>query len=859
MDIFSIIAIMVMALVAFIVHRSTARTDEGIRRMEQEQHLLGQRIDYLRREVDKISKNLFGVENGAVLPSTSVQPPPMDKSFVEQKSPILPPVQIPVVKVILPSVPPPLPPTVNDRAKIPVPEIDWRRFEAHLSETQKKGAEADQESEPGLADKAGTILRKIWSWILVNEESRPVGVSTEYAVVTTWAIRIGIVSLILCLASFLILSIQRNLIPKEVRVGIGFLAGALMMFSGLKLVKGKYNTIGQGLIGGGILALYFSSYAAGPSLYGLISSVAVIFGLMLVITIIAGFISIKIDSLTAALFGLAGGYLSPIFLRAEAGSLHVLYGYLLILGLGILGVSLKKQWRLLNYLGFIFTYVVFGWSLRGYDNTWFVQAMCFLVAYFAIHAYVVYINCIRNHEDSTPLEIVHSCANAVMFSYFAYGLIKGYAGGHYPAIMTLGLSAFYALNAYAVTLRKITDKYLLSSASALACLFLALTMPVLFDKQSLTISFAMLGLFFLWVGYATGCNTVRNIAYIMYLVLFGRIALLDVPMGISDEAGSRSNAAAYYSRLVPRLWNFGTVVFSLFAGMYVSRKYAKQSDTVVAGDDMPTVDVKPVRNLFYWVALAVMLVYMMFESNACLGVCFDPLRLPMLTVILCSFGGYFLFRFCLERHDDDHVSLWVMGVLLSVAILKMFVFDLASWSFGIGAMNIYSGIYSIESGCMRTLDFGAIIILAFSAAFYMRNVESGKSYAPSFGYAGLLIMFIYASLEINTLLYYTLPGFRSGGVSVLWAVFAIAFIAVGIWKGIASLRYVGLNLLAVTILKMFLLDLKSMGLIYRIFAFFVLGVVLISCSFIYIRAGELFSRKPVRRLTKSSDDAPDAP
>ena len=56
-----------------------------------------------------------------------------------------------------------------------------------------------------------------------------------------------------------------------------------MMIGGMRLLHRKYHLIGQGLLGGGLMSLYFSVFAAGP-LYHLIPLKAV-FALMILVTV----------------------------------------------------------------------------------------------------------------------------------------------------------------------------------------------------------------------------------------------------------------------------------------------------------------------------------------------------------------------------------------------------------------------------------------------------------------------------------------------------------------------------------------------------------------------------------------------
>lgn len=71
------------------------------------------------------------------------------------------------------------------------------------------------------------------------------------------------------------------------------------------------------------------------------------------------------------------------------------------------------------------------------------------------------------------------------------------------------------------------------------------------------------------------------------------------------------------------------------------------------------------------------------------------------------------------------------------------------------------------------------------------------------------------------------------GLSMLWVAYALVQIVPGLtWKSIA-LRWQGLALMAIAILKVFFIDLSFLTRFYRIVSFFALGLVLLGTSFVY--------------------------
>lgn len=158
---------------------------------------------------------------------------------------------------------------------------------------------------------------------------------------------------------------------------------------------------------------------------------------------------------------------------------------------------------------------------------------------------------------------------------------------------------------------------------------------------------------------------------------------------------------------------------------------------------------------------------------------------------------------------------------------------------------IYGGEYSFRDAGLRLLDFGAVT--AFLAVAYVSAVGRPRDVdaAIIFAVCGMGVLFAFLTLELNTFLNWYVPdtGMRAGGVSILWSVFAFCWLLRGIWRNVRPLRYAGLALFAIVIVKVFFHDLAELDQFYRIIAFIVLGIVVLAGSFIYLKYRETFAVK----------------
>ncbi len=698
-----------------------------------------------------------------------------------------------------------------------------------------KAAPREPKPVPPIVENARVMLRRIWNWILVGEDHRPEGMSMEYAIASTWLLRIGIVAIVACVAYFLKWSMDRELIGPTARVAISLLFGTGMVVGGLHLLGRKYDLMGQGLLGGGILIFYFSVYAAGP-LYGLVA-IPVAFCLMILVTVAAWLIAIRIDSLLVAVLGIAGGFVTPVLLSTGEGNLPVLYSYMLLLNAGILAVSHSRHWPLLNYIGFVLTYLLFFGSLGHYQKTDFTLAITFLSAFFVIHSVIVYLYNIQRRKSATAIELLHLIANAFLFSATAYGLIRNAHGRPYPSIMSVSLAVFYIGHVVVFLRRKLNDRGLLVALIALAGAFTTWTLPLVFEKETLSICFALLAATMLWTGKRIGSRFMTNLAHLIYLVVFYRF-FIELHRGFgSCPVG---DDVSYWHDLPDRVWTFGVTIGSIAVAFFFERKEASNSDSLVSPgtDTKRVIPVSLGSRIFYWGTIFLLFVFLNFELYAMFRL-WAAFQLPVLTALWCVMAAYFLYESC-RSSSVNVVMMTALAVLTVASIMKVLSYDVSIW--GLGSAGFYDIAYSGQAVVARLIDYGSILAL-MTIAWWMLPGHYPQEARIAFGYGALALLFAYTTLELKTLLHWFLPAFEKGGVTTLWAVFAIMFTGFGIWRNVRLLRYAGLILFAVVAFKVFLYDLSNMPMIFRVIAFFVVGLTLLLGSFAYVFANKKFEIK----------------
>lgn len=180
---------------------------------------------------------------------------------------------------------------------------------------------------------------------------------------------VGGLALFFGVAFFIKYSFEHNMIPPQVRAAIGFLAGIGLLVGGLLMKRKETAVTAQTLCSTGVLVLYGVTFACRALYHFSFFQPGATFLLMSLITVVAFLLSVVMDAMVVAVLGIAGGFLTPVLLSTGQDAPFGLFGYIALLDIGLLTVSLRKRWQTLPVLGTIGTVLMqIGWMAKFFQS-----------------------------------------------------------------------------------------------------------------------------------------------------------------------------------------------------------------------------------------------------------------------------------------------------------------------------------------------------------------------------------------------------------------------------------------------------------------------------------------------------------
>ncbi len=310
-------------------------------------------------------------------------------------------------------------------------------------------------------------------------------------------VRIGLLILFFGVAFLLKYAAENSNLPIELRFMGAAFGGLILLVFGWRLRNNK-SVYGLLLQGGGIGIIYITIFAAYQLANLLPSTLA--FTLLVLFSMFTVALAVLQDSRALAVFAVAGGFLAPLLTSSGSGNYIGLFSYYTLLNAVVFIVAWYKTWRLLNLIGFVFTFAVYAtWFVFSYKTMMLVPAMSFLLLFFVMYSLVGVLYALKQPEQLKGLvDGTLVFGTPVIVSSLIMAMLRHYEYGIAGASACLGL--YYVLLARFLwqrggdTLRLIAEAML-----AIGVVFATIAIPYSLDGHWSSATWALEAAGILWV------------------------------------------------------------------------------------------------------------------------------------------------------------------------------------------------------------------------------------------------------------------------------------------------------------------------------------------------------------------------
>ncbi len=363
------------------------------------------------------------------------------------------------------------------------------------------------------------------------------GRSLENRIGSEWFNRIGILAMLIGVAWFLKLAYDNHWIGRWIgpsgRILIGLVVGAVLIAWSERFRGRGYTVFSYSLKAVGSGTLYLSLWAA-YSLYHLIPP-SLAFAVMILVTAFIGFMAWVQDAELLGLYGIVGALSTPILVSTGVNHEVTLFTYLLVLDIAALVLVALRPWSRLLFGAFAGTALLIGgWWSEYYTDAQFGWTAFFLSCFFLIFAFAPRLVRV-DLEDGAPHSmwdnlalVVLPVANAALGFIAFYFLFDWFKSDWAGAFLAVGFAAFYLLLLRLPARGRLRESTALLSALHLTAVvvFLTIAIPMKASGRWLTIGWLVEGAALLWVASRVRLRLLRGLA--LLCLELGFIALVTV-------------------------------------------------------------------------------------------------------------------------------------------------------------------------------------------------------------------------------------------------------------------------------------------------------------------------------------------
>lgn len=331
-----------------------------------------------------------------------------------------------------------------------------------------------------------------------------------------WMARIGAVALVFGVGFFLKLAFDNDWIGETGRVVLGLVAGIVLIGAG-EFWQSRYGAWAQAVTGGGIAILYLAIFAA-FSFYGLIPGTTA-FASLAMVTLVSGALALRYESMTIAILGMLGGFFTPLMLSEGLPDERLLLAFILLLDVGVLGLSSFRNWRwfvLLALTGSLANFALYHAKFDATDDLLLSEIAITAIFVTFLAATSVFHILWRQRPGWPNYALV--IANAAAYLGISYWLLwdelRPWMGG-----LTVLLALVYTGLGYIAMSRIGRHLNLSFVVLVVGLVMLTIAVPVQFDGPWTPIAWAVEAAALMWLSFRLEIWQLRMFAIVVYAAL----------------------------------------------------------------------------------------------------------------------------------------------------------------------------------------------------------------------------------------------------------------------------------------------------------------------------------------------------
>lgn len=389
------------------------------------------------------------------------------------------------------------------------------------------------------------------------------------------------------------------------------------------------------------------------------------------------------------------------------------------------------------------------------------------------------------------------------------------------AILAVLLAAAFGAATEVLTRRQTRPGVMISTAlfatGTLGALALALTFAL--EKGWLTIALALMSLGTAWISMQRPIPFLRWLAAVFAAIVTARIGY--DPRIVGDAVG----ATPIFNWL---LWGYGLPAASFWAASVFLRR---------RGDDAPLRMVETAAILFTALLAFMEIRHIATGGRMTAAPSLLELALQVCVTLAMAIG---LERLRLRSRSIVH-NIGAVALTAIAGLISVFGLLILENPWLLSSVNVGGLVFNL---LLLGYALPAVLMLMLS---YAVAGHRPVTYANAIAAGALVFALTYLTLEIRrfyhgpVLLYGGTTGAEQYTYSIGWLAFGVVLLGVGLLVNSERARLASAAVIALTILKAFVIDMSTLSGVYRALSFMCLGIVLVAIGWLYQRI--LFRRQ----------------